>query len=361
MLYSGAVWFQEIKMSIFLIAPVVAVLVIMTICHTTKGVVSPGIGLLLKVASLQRRESSRQNDVLARRAANEAEIRIIDGRPDFRDGVLREDLELKLPGRSLPARLYRPGSADPQYIIVSYHGGGFVVGSLDTNERLARDLCRQTKSIVLSVGYRLAPEHTFPAAHDDAVDSLVWVQDAQAGGRLPSLPVWVSGDSAGANLAAAVCFMARSRGGRQPAGQLLFYPVTDVLHMDTESYRLFGTGYLLTRVDMEWFIDQYLEKDTQRSDPRISPLLETDFVGLPPALVLTAGKDVLRDEGEAFAGRLKDAGVVVELHRFSGMVHGFVQMRRFSLAAWRIPGFARRFMQSHTSVQALHPGHPGTS
>jgi acetyl esterase len=338
------------KMSAFLISLTVAVLVLAAICHTPKGFVSPGIGLLLKLAALQGRESSRKNDAIARRAANESDLVIIDGRPDSGDGVIREDLELKLSGRSLPARLYHPGSEEARQIIVSYHGGGFVVGSLDTNERLARDLCRQAKSIVLSVGYRLAPEHTFPAAHDDAFDAFIWIREAQAAGRLPALPIWVSGDSAGANLAVAVCLIAKSRNGRQPAGQLLFYPVTDVSRMDTESYRLFGTGYLLTRDDMEWFRAQYLGADGQRFDPRVSPLLEPDLSGLPPALVLTAGKDVLRDEGEAYAGRLKDAGTEVELYRFSGLVHGFVQMRHFSPTAWRVPKLAKRFIQDHTPV-----------
>jgi len=299
-----------------------------------------------------KRSNLKFTEVLAANALRkfhlpESDIAIIDGRPDSRDGVIREDLELKLPGRSLASRLYRPGIADPQNIIVSYHGGGFVVGNLETNERLARDLCRQTKSIVLSVGYRLAPEHTFPAAHDDALDSFLWISEAQSAGELPRLPVWVAGDSAGANLAAAVCLMALSRGVPLPAGQLLFYPVADFSSMDTMSYRLFGTGYLLTRVDMEWFRAQYLTTDEQRFDTRVSPLLEPDLSGFPPALVLTAGRDVLRDEGEAYAARLKDAGVAVEFHRFSGLVHGFAQMRHFSPTAWRVPKLVRRFMQEH--------------
>jgi len=340
-------------MSIFLIIPVFVVialvLVLLALCHTPQGLVSPGMGLLLKAAVWRGRGTSGQDDAAARRASNESDLAIIDGRPDANDGVVREDLELKLPGRSLAARLYRPGPEEPRQIILSYHGGGFVVGSLDTNERLARDLCRQTGSIVLSVAYRLAPEHSFPVAHDDALDSFLWVQQAQAAGRLPFLPLWVSGDSAGANLAASLCLMARSRGVSLPAGQLLFYPVTDVSTMDTLSYRLFGTGYLLTKADMEWFRDQYLTTEEQRFDPRVSPLLEKDLSGLPPALVLTAGKDVLRDEGEAYAVRLKAAGVVVELHRFSGLVHGFAQMRRFSPAAWRVPRLAGRFMQEQMS------------
>ena len=334
-------------MSIIPIALVVAILVLMALCHTPQGFVSPGIGLLLKLSALQGRETALQNDAEARRAANISDITIIDGRPSYNDRVAREDCSLILPGRTLGARLYRPDSIDPQNLIVTYHGGGFVVGSLDTNERLARDLCRQTNSIVLSVEYRLAPEHTFPAAHDDALDSFLWVQDAQDAGQLPRLPVWVSGDSAGANLAAAVCQMARARGVPQPAGQVLFYPVTDVSRMDNPSYRLFGTGYLLTRTDMEWFRAQYLITKDQYSDTRVSPLLEPDLAGLPPALILTAGRDVLRDEGEAYAARLQAAGVKVELHRFSGLVHGFVQMRCFSPTAWKIPRLVGQFMQVH--------------
>jgi acetyl esterase/lipase len=338
-------------MSIFLIIPALTVLVLVLIpaalCFTPQGLVSPGMGLLLKAAVWRGRGASGLDDVAVRRASNESDLAIIDGLPDANDGVVRVDLELSLSGRNLAARLYRPGAGEPRHIIVSYHGGGFVVGSLDTDERLARDLCRQTHSIVLSVAYRLAPEHPFPAAHDDALEAFLWVQQAQAAGKLPSLPIWVSGDSAGANLAASVCLMARSRGLPLPSGQLLFYPVTDVSTMDTPSYRLFGTGYLLTKIDMEWFRDQYLATEDQRFDPRVSPLLEKDLSGLPPALVLTAGKDVLRDEGEAYAARLRAAGVVVELHRFSGLVHGFAQMRRFSPTAWRVPRLAGRFMQEH--------------
>ena len=336
-------------MSIFLIVLALAVLVLIVVCHTPQGFVSPGMGFLLKISSLQRRESLKQDDPKARRAANQSDIAIIDGKPDSRDGVIREEMDLILPGRSLAARLYRPGSVVPQHIIVSYHGGGFVVGSLDTNERLARDLCRQTKSIVVSVGYRLAPEHTFPAAHDDALDSFIWVQGAKDAGQLPPLPIWVSGDSAGANLAAAVCLMARARGVAQPAGQILFYPVTDVSCMNTPSYQLFGKGYLLTRVDMEWFRDQYLVTPDQRLDPRVSPLLAEDLSGLPPAIVITAGMDILRDEGEAYAARLKSAGVATELIRFSGLVHGFVQMRHFTPTAWKVPGMVGRFMQEYDS------------
>jgi acetyl esterase len=336
-------------MSIFLIAVAITGLMLIAVSHTPQGFVSPGTGILLKASALQGRESARLDDPEARRMANESDLAIIDGRPDPADGVMRENLELTLPGRNLPARLYRPGLMDPRNIIVSYHGGGFVVGSLETNERLARDLCRQTSSIVLSVAYRLAPEHTFPAAHDDALDTFLWVQEAQAAGRLPRLPIWVAGDSAGANLATSVCLMARTRKVGLPAGQLLFYPVTDVSCLDTTSYQLFGTGYLLTRDDMEWFRGRYLPRDVQRFDPRVSPLLEPDLAGLPPALILTAGKDVLRDEAEAYASRLKDSGVVVSLLRFSGLVHGFVQMRHFCPTAWQVPKLARRFMQEHTA------------
>lgn len=334
-------------MSIFLITVTSVLLILIVLCHTPQGFVSPGIGLLLKLSALQGRETVRQEDVLRRRIAGESDILIVDGKPDQYDGVIREDLELKLPGRCLPARLYRPGTVDPHALIVSYHGGGFVVGSLVTNERLARDLCWKTRSIVLSVAYRLAPEHTFPAAHDDALDSFIWIQEAQAEGLLPPMPIWVSGDSAGANLAAAVCLMARTRGLALPAGQVLIYPVTDVSRMDTLSYRLFGKGYLLTKADMEWFRRLYLATPEQRLDPRVSPLLEPDLAGLPPALVLTAGKDVLRDEGEAYAARLQAAGVLVELHRFSSLVHGFVQMRHFTPAAWSVPKLVGRFMKDH--------------
>ena len=171
----------ENKLTFVLIAAALVVLILVFLCRTPHGFVSPGTGLLLKLSALQelslRRsgEAGLRFDAAARRAANETDIILVDGRHRNDDGVSREDLELVLPGRTLAARLYRPGTGNPKNIILSYHGGGFVVGSLDTNERLARDLCRQTGSIVLSVDYRLAPEHPFPAAHDDALESFLWV------------------------------------------------------------------------------------------------------------------------------------------------------------------------------------------
>jgi acetyl esterase len=344
----------ENKLTFVLIAAALAALILVFLCRTPHGFVSPGTGLLLKLSALQELSLRRSGkaglrfDAAARRAANESDIILVDGRHRNDDGVTREDMELVLPGRTLAARLYRPGTGNPKNIILSYHGGGFVVGSLQTNDTLARDLCTQTASIVLSVDYRLAPEHPFPAAHDDALESFLWVREEQAAGRLPVLPVWVSGDSAGGNLAASVCQMARTKGVPLPAGQLLFYPATDVSKMDTVSYGLFETGYLLTKTDMEWFRDQYLKTVVQRFDTRVSPLLEADLSGLPPALVLTAGKDVLRDEGEAYAERLRSAGVSVELRRFTGLVHGFAQMRRFIPAARRVPGLVNRFMREHS-------------
>ena len=336
-------------MSSLLILIAAVIMVLAALCHTPSGLVSPGAGLILKVSAMQGRELASYDNIMDRRAANLKDIRIIDGRPNPRDGVIREDISLNLPGRSLAARLYYPGRKVPLNILISYHGGGFVVGSLDTNERLARDFCRHTGSLVLAVAYRKAPEYVFPAAHEDAMDTFLWVRQAQLSGKLPNVPVWVAGDSAGANLAASVCLMARYKGLPQPGGQLLFYPVANVASMDTVSYRLFGKGYLLTKAEMEWFTDQYLPNTAQRSDPRISLLLEPDLSGLAPALVLTAGKDVLRDEGEAYAARLRDSGCAVKLYRFSGLVHGFAQMRHFCPTAWRLPKLAGRFMKEHSA------------
>jgi acetyl esterase len=234
-----------------------------------------------------------------------------------------EDRVLPGPGGPIGARLYVPSDDGVRRpLVVHYHGGGWVIGDLDTHDTACRLLAREANAGVLAIDYRRAPEHRFPAAVDDALAAFRWAAaNADALGFDPAR-VAVAGDSAGGNLAAVVARLASRDGGRRPAAQLLAYPVTD-LSTKHASYRLFADGFLLTERDMDWFRAHYLPDDASALDPRASPLLADDLEGLPPAVVLTCGFDVLRDEGEAYARRLEAAGVRVALRRSAGLIHGF--------------------------------------
>ena len=229
---------------------------------------------------------------------------------------------------TIPVRTYRPAGVDaatPLPTLVYFHGGGWVIGDLDTHDVLCRQLVGEAGLMVVAVDYRLAPEHKFPAAVDDAWAATRWV--VANAGRLgvDTQRVAVGGDSAGGNLAAVVALMARDAGAPSIALQVLLYPVTDV-GTETGSYRAFADGYMLTRDGMRWFFDHYLASKDQESDWRVSPLRAKSLAGLPPALIVTAGFDPLRDEGEAYARALRDAGVRVDYACYGGMVHGFAPM-----------------------------------
>ncbi len=229
------------------------------------------------------------------------------------------------PGGPLAIRLYRPREVGTGAlpILVYYHGGGWIRGDLDTHDEICRYLCHYGGVLVTSVDYRLAPEHRFPAPLEDCFAATRWVAENAA--RLGADParLAVGGDSAGGNFACAVTLLARDRGGPGIAFQLLIYPATD-LAGETESARLYSSGYLLD--SMPFYIASYMGEG-DRKDPLASPLRAPDLAGLPPAFVLTAGFDPLRDEGEAYAARLGDAGVAVELRRHESMIHGFVSIR----------------------------------
>jgi acetyl esterase len=228
----------------------------------------------------------------------------------------------------LRARLFVPHEARNEAgapLIVYYHGGGWVAGDLDTHDQPCRLLARASGARVLSVEYRLAPEHRFPASVDDALAAF---RDAVArAGQLGADPtrIAVAGDSAGAHLAAVTAQQSAGAGGPAPAFQLLVYPVTDLLEV-ARSRLTFAQGFILTKDNMEWYERQFLASDTDRHDPRASPLLAEDLSAVAPALVVTAGFDPLRDEGEAYARRLHEAGVRTIVRRHAGYVHGFMHL-----------------------------------
>lgn len=229
----------------------------------------------------------------------------------------------------IPVRIYWPPEQESEPapgIVLLFHGGGFVLGDLDTHDSMSRYYAREGGVIIVSVDYRLAPEHRFPAGIEDCYAVLEWV--AHNAGDLGGDParIVLTGDSAGGNAAAVVCQLARSRGGPAIRRQILVYPVVDLrLHDEYESRRLYGNGeYFLSGKDLEWLIDLYLSKPLDATDTRASPILCEDFEGLPDALIITAGYDPLRDEGMAYARRLREAQVPVQYTCFEGTIHGFM-------------------------------------
>lgn len=220
------------------------------------------------------------------------------------------------------ARHYRAAESDAP-LLVFYHGGGHAIGSLDTHDDLCREICRSGAVHVLSVDYRLAPEHKAPAGADDAYAAYLWARDNAATLGADPQRVAVGGDSAGGNLSAVVTLRARAEGAPQPAVQLLLYPVTD--HgAQTRSRTLFANGFFLTQRDMDWFTARFLDGASVGGDhPDVSPLLAADHSGLAPALIATAGFDPLRDEGRHYAEALRAAGTPVDYREYGAVVHGF--------------------------------------
>jgi acetyl esterase len=231
--------------------------------------------------------------------------------------------DMQGPAGSLPLRIYTPFGKGPFPLMVFFHGSGFVVCSLDTHDAMCRNLCEGGGCVVVSVDYRLAPEAKFPAAPDDCLAATRWaVANAGALGTDPSRVV-VAGDRAGGNLAAVTALRARDEGGPALLGQLLIYPVTDYVTPGTPSMAENADGYGLTRQGMAWFWDHYLADPSQAAHPHASPLRSNNLSGLPPALVMTAEYDPLRDEGEYYGQALQAAGVPTEIARWDGMNHGF--------------------------------------
>jgi acetyl esterase len=290
----------------------------------------------------------RENDVPSFETLSPAAARLqvapVPGPPEPVAEVL--DRRMAGPVGELPLRIYRH---DRRVVaaaaIVFYHGGGWVVGSLDSHDALCRRLCNACEATVVSVDYRLAPEHRFPAAIDDCESATRWVAATATELKIDHSRITVCGDSAGGNLAAAVTL--RLRGLVPLAAQILFYPIVDHSY-DRPSYHENAEGYFLSRATMEWFWGHYLAHASDGASVDASPLRARDFRGLPPAYVLTAGYDPLRDEGRAYAQALVAAGVDVTFVEFAGLVHGFLRRPdRFPSMAPAIDDVAR-FLKGRT-------------
>ncbi|MET9530898.1 alpha/beta hydrolase [Streptomyces sp. NPDC006649] len=257
------------------------------------------------------------------RAADLAAIRAGAGTPEPVARVI--DTSMDGPAGPLPLRIYRPDAEGPLPVLVYFFGGGWTLGSLDTGDAICRSLTNSAGCLTVAVGYRLAPEHKFPAAPDDCFAAVRWAAEhaGQYGGDAARLAV--GGDSAGGNLAAAVTLMARDAGGPDLRAQLLVYPNTDCL-ADTPSRRENTDPLLFNDKSVRWYWDNYLATPEDGTHPLASPLRAADHSALPPALVITAEHDPLRDEGESYARRLRDSGVPVEVTRYPGTAHGFFAM-----------------------------------
>jgi acetyl esterase len=241
--------------------------------------------------------------------------------------VLRiESRTIPGPAGAIPVRVYANSTtAERAPAIAFFHGGGWVIGSLDTHDNFCRALANRTGSVVVSVAYRLAPEAPYPAAAEDCYAATCWIAEHGAELGADGARLAVAGDSAGGNLAAVVALLARDRGGPALRHQGLIYPVTDA-DFDRASYVANAEGHLLTRQAMQWFWNHYVPDAARRNDAYAAPLRAANLAGLPPATVQTAEYDPLRDEGEAYAARLRDAGVATTLTRYDGQIHGFAGM-----------------------------------
>jgi acetyl esterase len=259
-----------------------------------------------------------------------------------------EDLAIETPAGRIPARLYVP-FGPPVAIILYMHGGGWTIGSIASSDYTVRKLAQATSCIVVSIDYRLAPEHPFPAAVEDAMCALLWAEQYRSRIAEGSTPLIVAGDSAGANLSAVATILSRDGRGPGIAAQILIYPST-MGDIDAPALKEFDAPFL-TRDEIEWFFDQYVPDHAQRTDPRFAPMETEDLSGLPPAFILTAENDLLRREAEEYGLRLAQAGVPVSMRRYLGTVHGFfnfVGLRQWQDAHTDIGSFISMTVRSRT-------------
>jgi acetyl esterase len=260
---------------------------------------------------------------IAELRAGTAAMQAMGGEPELVKKV--QNFAIPRVGGEIPVRLYTPEGDEPLPVLVFFHGGGWVLGNLDTHDVICRSLANQAGCIVLAVDYRLAPEHKFPAAVEDAFAATKWAaENASKFGGDPTR-IAVGGDSAGGNLSAVVSQMARDTGAPDLVFQLLIYPAVAKLD-GFPSYFENSENHFMTRESAVWFYEQYIAQNTNLSDPKLFPLYAESLANLPPALVITAEYDVLCDEGEAYAHKLEASGVAVTLTRYDGMIHPFYSL-----------------------------------
>jgi acetyl esterase len=286
--------------------------------HPQGGRLDPRIAAMLEQAEKQGVPSLETLTPIQAREFMNVAVRELREDPEAVEHV--ESLNIPGPAGQIPVRVYMPEGGGPFPVLVYFHGGGWVFCNLDTHDNVCRSLENGAGCVVVSVGYRLAPENKFPAAVEDTYSATQWVANNAARINADPTRIAVGGDSSGGNLAAVVSLMARNQNEPSLIYQLLVNPATNLSSFDTDSHRNYAEGYGQTGASIEWCRGHYLEKHDWRH-PYASPLLAEDLSGLPPALVITSEFDVLRDEGEAYANRLQQAGVPVKCTRYNGMIH----------------------------------------
>jgi acetyl esterase len=259
-----------------------------------------------------------------------------------------EDRSIEAPGRRIPLRLYRPRNASAWTAIVYLHGGGYVKGGIEESDAFCRNLAAATGHLVASVAYRLAPEHRFPAALDDACEAASWVEQEAGALGARAAPIVLSGESAGGNLAAVACQAARDRGTPAVGAQVLIQPVVDFT-LSFPSIAMPPEECLVPRADLAWYYREYLAGAADPRDPRVSPLWASGLAGLPPTLIVAAEFDTLRDEAEAYASKLRSARVSEAYRCWPGMIHGFLQMAGLVEQARRAIDEIATFLHTHTA------------
>ncbi len=296
------------------------------------AIIEPEYSKLLEAAKNSNLPELHMLTPAAARAQYAKGVSLTSGSSPEMAGV--EDIQINGPEISLSARLYSPAGApsDNAALLVYFHGGGWCFGSIETHDHVCRRLAVAINGRVLSVDYRLAPEHKFPAAVEDAIRAVRWASDNVHSLGVDPMKLYVGGDSAGGNLAAVAAINARDMDGPTIAAQLLIYPATDMA-MNFPSHTTYGIGYRLTRPLMIWSVLNYLRDGRDLNDPRASPLRADNHGDLPPAIIITAGLDPLRDEGNAYANALREAGVNVIHKCYSGAIHGFVGLTGVSSTA----------------------------
>ncbi len=272
------------------------------------------------------RGKKRTDAAEIRRKSNAGMMRLQGRAPALRE--VRDD-SVEGPGAKIPVRIYRPKEDAELPCVLFFHGGGYTIGNIETYNTVCAKLAKESGAVVISTDYRLAPEHPFPAAVEDGYAVLCRTTEHAEELGIDPARIVVCGDSAGGNLSTVLCLKSRDEGGPMPSLQVLLYPSVNISDTDTESFRRFGKGYLLTKEDVLWFRSCYLPDPETARNPYASPLLAENHRGLPPALIITAGFDVLHDEGRAYAEKLKAAGVETEYICYENMIHGFVSVERF--------------------------------
>jgi acetyl esterase len=284
----------------------------------------PQVALYLQELAKMSAEPSPELSLAEQRRQSELTALEEAGEPETVATVA--DRTIPGPAGDIPLRIYTPEGNGPFPVLIYFHPGGWVFGSIASSDPVCRALAKHTPCIVVSVGYRLAPEHKFPAAPEDCYTATKWIAAHAHEINADPQRIAVGGDSAGGNLTAAATLMARDRHGPALCFQVIIYGETDYYEPETDSYTTYANGYGLTRDDMIWFWQQYLAHKEDGIHPYASPLRAADLSNLPPALIITAEYDPVRDEAELYARRLQESGVPVQLSRYNGMIHGFFRM-----------------------------------